>query len=102
MDEDGDPCTISSQMELDEAIRLYDLNKEAELKIHIFPNRPEAPGMPCTGEDKNMYRRGARRWRKFYRFAPVVTLVCNGNEKSVIDSNSIWWVLLVLCLFAIV
>jgi len=67
VDEDGDPCTISSQMELDEAIRLYDLNKEAELKIHIFPNRPEAPGMPCTGEDKNMYRRGARRWRKFYR-----------------------------------
>ena len=68
VDEEGDPCTISSQMELDEAIRLYDLNKDTELKIHIFPNRPEAPGMPCTGEDDKIYRRGARRWRKFYRW----------------------------------
>ena len=67
VDEEGDPCTISSQMELDEAIRLYDLNKDSELKIHIFPNRPEAPGLPCIGEDPKMYRRGARRWRKFYR-----------------------------------
>ncbi|KAG1693506.1 Protein kinase C iota type [Nymphon striatum] len=34
MDEDGDPCTISSQMELDEAIRLYEINKDSELTIH--------------------------------------------------------------------
>lgn len=34
VDEENDPCTISSQMELDEAIRLYELNKEAELVIH--------------------------------------------------------------------
>lgn len=34
VDEEGDPCTISSQMELDEAIRLYEINKEAELTIH--------------------------------------------------------------------
>ena len=27
VDEEGDPCTISSQMELDEVIRLYYLNK---------------------------------------------------------------------------
>ena len=67
VDEEGDPCTISSQMELEEAIRLYDLNKDSELKIHIFPNRPERPGLLCVGEDRTMYRRGARRWRKFYR-----------------------------------
>jgi len=67
VDEEGDPCTLSSQMELEEAIRLYDLNKDSELKIHIFPNRPERPGMPCVGEDRTMYRKGARRWRKFYR-----------------------------------
>ena len=30
----GDPCTISSQEELDEAIRLYELNKDSELTIH--------------------------------------------------------------------
>lgn len=30
----GDPCTISSQTELNEAIRLYDLNKDSELALH--------------------------------------------------------------------
>ena len=34
VDEEGDPCTISSQLELDEALRLYDLNKDSELTIH--------------------------------------------------------------------
>ncbi|XP_072755924.1 atypical protein kinase C isoform X3 [Anoplolepis gracilipes] len=33
----------------------------------FFPNVPPAPGMPCQGEDRNIYRRGARRWRKLYR-----------------------------------
>ncbi|XP_070207266.1 protein kinase C iota type-like [Littorina saxatilis] len=66
LDEEGDPCTISSQIELNEAIRLYEVNKDSELNIHVFPNVPERPGMPCVGEDRNMYRRGARRWRKLY------------------------------------
>lgn len=67
VDEEGDPCTISGQDELDEAIRLYDVNKESNITIHIFPSVPEKPGMPCPGEDKNIYRRGARRWRKLYK-----------------------------------
>ncbi|CAC5356962.1 PRKCI [Mytilus coruscus] len=67
LDEEGDPCTISSQIELEEAIRLYELNKDSELTLHVFPNVPQRPGMPCVGEDKNMYRKGARRWRKLYR-----------------------------------
>ncbi|XP_071841171.1 protein kinase C iota type-like isoform X2 [Apostichopus japonicus] len=67
VDEEGDPCTISGQEELEEAIRLYDLNKESNITIHIFPSVPEKPGMPCPGEDKNIYRRGARRWRKLYK-----------------------------------
>ncbi|ESO89925.1 hypothetical protein LOTGIDRAFT_124219, partial [Lottia gigantea] len=67
LDEEGDPCTLSSQIELDEAIRLYEVNKDSEITIHVFPNVPERPGMPCVGEDRNMYRRGARRWRKLYR-----------------------------------
>ncbi|XP_039300986.1 atypical protein kinase C isoform X3 [Nilaparvata lugens] len=33
----------------------------------VFPNVPIAPGMPCQGEDRSIYRRGARRWRKLYR-----------------------------------
>ena len=30
----GDPCTVSSQMELNEALRLYELNKDSELTVH--------------------------------------------------------------------
>lgn len=67
VDYEGDPCVISTQAELDEAIRLYELNKDPELTIHVFPSVPPIPGMPCPGEDKSIYRRGARRWRKLYR-----------------------------------
>lgn len=67
VDEEGDPCTISSQQELEEAIRLYELNKDSELLIHVFPSVPSVPGMPCVGEDRSIYRRGARRWRKLYK-----------------------------------
>ncbi|XP_067946415.1 protein kinase C iota type-like [Watersipora subatra] len=67
VDEEGDPCTISSQVELEESIRLYEINKDPELTVHVFPNVPETPGLPCLGEDRNMYRRGAKKWRKFYR-----------------------------------
>ena len=28
---------------------------------------PAAPGMQCQGEDRSIYRRGARRWRKLYK-----------------------------------
>lgn len=33
----------------------------------VFPSIPSYPGLPCPGEDKSIYRRGARRWRKIYR-----------------------------------
>lgn len=46
---------------LDEALRLYRLNKETELVIHVFGNVPLRPGMQCVGEDRSIYRRGARR-----------------------------------------
>lgn len=67
VDEEGDPCVLSCQVELNEAVRLHELNKDSELTIHVFPNVPDRPGMPCDGEDRNIYRRGARRWRKLYR-----------------------------------
>ncbi|KAG5282504.1 hypothetical protein AALO_G00056740 [Alosa alosa] len=67
IDDEGDPCTISSQMELEEAFRLYGRNRKSGLLLHVFPSIPEKPGMPCPGEDKSIYRRGARRWRKLYR-----------------------------------
>lgn len=34
IDEENDPCTISSQVELDEAIRLYEVNRDTELVMH--------------------------------------------------------------------
>uniref|UniRef100_T1JEI1 PB1 domain-containing protein n=1 Tax=Strigamia maritima TaxID=126957 RepID=T1JEI1_STRMM len=39
VDEDGDPCTISSQQELDEAIRLYRLNKTFGVESSRFSMR---------------------------------------------------------------
>ncbi|XP_055515688.1 protein kinase C zeta type isoform X1 [Leucoraja erinacea] len=67
IDNEGDPCTVSSHMELEEAFRLYNQNGESGLIIHVFPSIPEQPGMACPGENKSIYRRGARRWRKLYR-----------------------------------
>uniref|UniRef100_A0A8B9L0E2 Protein kinase C n=1 Tax=Astyanax mexicanus TaxID=7994 RepID=A0A8B9L0E2_ASTMX len=57
IDEEGDPCTVSSQLELEEALRLYELNKDSELIIH---------GNNVWMCVESIYRRGARRWRKLY------------------------------------
>ncbi|XP_022789557.1 protein kinase C iota type-like isoform X2 [Stylophora pistillata] len=66
LDEEGDPCTISTQEELDEAIRLYELNRDSELVVHLFKGVPDEPGRLCDGETRNIYRRGAKRWRKIH------------------------------------
>ena len=92
MDEENDPCTISSELELAEALRLYELNHEVELILHIFPNIPERPGLACRGEDRQMYRRGAKRWRKFYhvlghKFQPRRF---NRHAECVLCSERIW------------
>lgn len=34
VDDEGDPCRIASQEELDEALRLYELEKDTEITIH--------------------------------------------------------------------
>ncbi|KAF7271829.1 protein kinase C iota type [Rhynchophorus ferrugineus] len=82
VDEEGDPCTISTQLELNEAIRLYEINKDSELPIHVFPNAPPQPGMPCQGEDRSIYRRGARRWRKLYRVNGHIFQAKRFNRKA--------------------
>lgn len=66
LDEALDAITMSSQRELNTAIRLYNKNGDKELHVHVFPSRPEQPGLLCPGEDPLIYRRGARRWRKLY------------------------------------
>ncbi|KAK6737393.1 hypothetical protein RB195_019849 [Necator americanus] len=68
IDEDGDPVSIDSQRELDEAVRILQQGGDAELNIHVFLGQPALPGLPCEGEDRNVYRRGARRWKKIYLF----------------------------------
>lgn len=34
VDDEGDPCRIVTQLELDEALRLYELEKDTEITIH--------------------------------------------------------------------
>ncbi|XP_053689445.1 atypical protein kinase C [Sabethes cyaneus] len=82
VDEENDPCTIQSDLELDEAIRLYEVNRDSELVIHVFPNVPSAPGMSCVGEDRSIYRRGARRWRKLYRINGHIFQAKRFNRKA--------------------
>uniref|UniRef100_A0A8C3QS02 protein kinase C n=1 Tax=Cyanoderma ruficeps TaxID=181631 RepID=A0A8C3QS02_9PASS len=87
IDDEGDPCTISSQMELEEAFRLYCQNRDEGLIIHVFPSTPEKPGMPCPGEDQSIYRRGARRWRKLYRVNGHLFQAKRFNRDSVMPSQ---------------
>lgn len=62
IDDEGDPCLLSCQEEIEEMLQITSGTKEPELTIHIFKNQPMMPGMPCPGEDGNIYRRGAIRW----------------------------------------
>lgn len=62
IDDVGDPCMLTWQEELDEMIRLYYIFNFKEIKIHVFKGQPTMPGLPCPGEARNMYRRGAIRW----------------------------------------
>uniref|UniRef100_A0A665X2S1 protein kinase C n=1 Tax=Echeneis naucrates TaxID=173247 RepID=A0A665X2S1_ECHNA len=82
IDDEGDPCTISSQMELEEAFRIYNRTKKSGLLLHVFPSIPERPGLPCPGEDKSIYRHGARRWRKLYRVNGHVFQAKRFNRKA--------------------
>jgi len=66
LDDEGDLCIMSTQDELNEAVRLYNLNEEDSLTLHIFPGQPSQPGVLCPGEHK-IYRKGARRWYQLKR-----------------------------------
>ena len=59
------------------------------LFVLVFPSVPDTPRLPCLGEDRNMYRRGAKKWRKYYRVnghlfqAKRFSRVCFHDEHSV-------------------
>lgn len=56
---EGRPWTSSSQLELEESLRLSELNKNSELLIHASYCVPQHPEMPCPGEDKFISYRNA-------------------------------------------
>ncbi|VDM33352.1 unnamed protein product [Hydatigera taeniaeformis] len=67
IDDEGDPCMLTSDAELKEAIRLYHINKEPFLAIHV-----------------KMYRRGAKRWnKKFYHLKGHNFLARRFNKNAV-------------------
>ncbi|KAL3319391.1 hypothetical protein Ciccas_001941 [Cichlidogyrus casuarinus] len=90
IDEEGDPITMTTPEEYDEALRLFSSNKDSFLEVHVFNSIPSAPGKLCEGESPKMYRRGAKRLKKFYflkdhkfqpkRFNATATCIyCNGR-----------------------
>ncbi|TNN41347.1 Protein kinase C iota type [Liparis tanakae] len=43
IDDEGDPCTISSELELEEAFRIYSRSKRSGLLLHgDLPQRPDS------------------------------------------------------------
>uniref|UniRef100_A0A6G3MDV3 Protein kinase C iota type (Trinotate prediction) n=1 Tax=Henneguya salminicola TaxID=69463 RepID=A0A6G3MDV3_HENSL len=64
-DDEEDACTISSQIELDEAKRIFGISKMEYLVVNVFKGDPLYIGGPCSGEE-NLYRNGAKRWRQIY------------------------------------
>jgi len=67
IDPDGDPCTISSQQELDECMRLCSKKKSREIFMHIFNGNPLKPGYSCEDESQKVYKNKAKRWKKYYK-----------------------------------
>ncbi|GAB6031305.1 hypothetical protein CHUAL_009101 [Chamberlinius hualienensis] len=59
---------------------------------HVFPSIPAVAGMPCPGEDKSIYRRGARRWRKLYKVNGHIFQAKRFNRKAFCAycSDRIW------------
>ncbi|TGZ73511.1 hypothetical protein CRM22_001473 [Opisthorchis felineus] len=93
IDEEQDPCVISSDKELKEAVRLYKLNKECQITVLVFAGEPAGPGKPCPTEDLNMYRRGAKRWKKKYYLLMGHKLVgrrFNRNAQCAYCHGRIW------------
>ncbi|EHB08957.1 Protein kinase C iota type [Heterocephalus glaber] len=64
--EEGDPHTVSPQLELEEGFRLSELKEDSELLIHSLPCIPEHPKVPCPEEEKSIHHRAAGHWRKQY------------------------------------
>ncbi|KAM7543091.1 hypothetical protein Aperf_G00000012229 [Anoplocephala perfoliata] len=84
VDDEGDPCMLTCDAELQESIRLYNANKEPFLAVHVFNGAPPNPGMPCPGEDVKVYRRGAKRWNKKYYYLKGHNFVARRFNKNAI------------------
>lgn len=92
IDDESDPCTLTSQVEWCEALRLYEKNMDTELLIYVFQNVPSEPGMPCAGEHRSTYRRGARLWKKLNKLnSHILQAKClTRHALSAYCHNHIW------------
>ena len=52
------------------------------LYLSLIPGLPPAPGQLCYGEDRSIYRRGARRWRKMYKVNGHIFQAKRFNRKA--------------------
>ena len=96
MDMDRDAITLGSQMELNEMLRLYDAYHLDKIVLFVFTG-VASPGKLCQGEDKRIYKRGARRWNKFYRV--------NGHNfevRNLIKLKNVSCVILLVCDYNVV
>jgi len=82
IDPDGDPCTISSQQELDECMRLCSKKKSREIFMHIFNGNPLKPGYSCEDESQKVYKNKAKRWKKYYKINGHTFEVKRLNKKA--------------------
>lgn len=80
VDEESDPCTLASQLELCEAIRLYEINKDSELVIHgefISFFYIEAAFLHCIS-------------REFFNIRYNIGVSLNFNKTN--DETNIYWI----------
>lgn len=56
IDDEGDPCTVLSQNDLDEVIWSLTEAHATEILVHVFLGEPLAAGAPCLGEDSGFLK----------------------------------------------
>lgn len=54
IDDEGDPCTVLSQNDLDEVIWSLTEAHATEIFVHVFLGEPLSAGAPCLGEDSEL------------------------------------------------
>ncbi|KAI3381986.1 hypothetical protein SNEBB_008057 [Seison nebaliae] len=90
MDDEGDPCLLQCNIELGEVYRLYDVNHDNEIQLHVFKTRA-IPGERCPDEER-ISRMGARRWKKIYLYQghKYQQKLFSRNTRCTVCAERIW------------